>query len=142
MARKTRLSFIRGMIVITATSLLIPGFTQNNGFPDIGSKILTRKAKYPPKTASNKPTKKAIAHGYVLNTARVRKKKRRDVNMTVAEKRKAVSLSDMTQTEVETVAEENERVMKQHCQVEGLSSRKYRPTRAVTAHPKPHNLWQ
>ena len=120
MARKTRLSFIRGMMVDTATSLLMPGFIQNGGFPGIGSAILAMKAKFPPRTANHKPAKKATTHGYVLNMARVRKKKRRDVNMTVAEKKTASSLSNMTHNELENVAEENgglSYVMKQHWKI-------------------------
>ena len=88
MARKTRVSFIRGMIVDAATKGSMPGLIQS-GIPDadsgIGSYILTMRATHPPRTASHKPAKKATIHGYALNTARVRKKKRRDVNMTAAQ---------------------------------------------------------
>ena len=89
MARKTKLSFIRGMIVAAATKRLMAELTQSGvvydaGCTDIaGSKIKMMKAKHPPRTDIHKNAKKPITNGYVLNTARVRKKKRRDVNMTV-----------------------------------------------------------
>ena len=57
------------------------------------------KAKDPPRTATHKTAKNATTHGYVLNTARVRKKKRRDVNETVAEEKVTTNLSSKTHVE-------------------------------------------
>ena len=85
MARKIRVSFIRGMMVTAARIGLMPGLIQNGVFSGTGKKISTMKAKHPPRTASHKPAKKATTHVYVLNTARVRKKKRRDVDTIVAQ---------------------------------------------------------
>ena len=85
MARKTRVSFIRGMIVDAATKGSMPGLIHIGIFHSesgVGSNILTMKATHPPRTASHKPAKKATTHGCTLNTARVRKKKRREVNTT------------------------------------------------------------
>jgi hypothetical protein len=93
MAKKTRVSLIRGMMVAAATKGLMPELIQvigvvfDAGFICTGSKISTMKAKHPPtgRTASHEPAKKATTHGYVLNMARVRKKKRRDVITRVAQ---------------------------------------------------------
>ena len=52
--------------------------------------------KHPPRTDTHKPAKNATTDGYVLNTARVRKKKRRDVNTTLAEEKMITNLSSMT----------------------------------------------
>ena len=106
MARKTRVSFIKGMMIDATIKGLVPlliqiGILFDVGFTDTGRKILTMKAKHPPRTASHKPAKKATTHGYVLNTARVRKKKRRDVNTTVAPEKQATSLSSMTHVELD-----------------------------------------
>ena len=105
MAKKTRVSFIRGMMVATATKGSIPRLIQigefDAGSSCIGSKISTIKATYPPRTASHKPAKKATTHGYALNTARVRKKKRRDVNTTAAQQKVTTSLSSMMHSEFE-----------------------------------------
>ena len=106
MARKTRVSFIRGMMIDAAIKGLVPSLVQigvvfDAGFTDTGRKISTMKGKHPPRTPSHKPAKKTITHGYVLNTARVRKKKRRDVNTIVAEEKKTTSLSSMTHDELD-----------------------------------------
>ena len=89
MARKTKVSFIRGMIVAAVTKGVMPGLIHIGEFvagsTAGGSKIKAMKAKHPPRTASHKPAKKATTNGYVLNIARVRKKKRRDVKTTVAQ---------------------------------------------------------
>ena len=50
-----------------------------------GLKASTTKAKHPPRTASHKPAKIATTRGSPLNTARVRKKKRRDDNTRTAQ---------------------------------------------------------
>ena len=66
MARKARVSFIKGMIVDAATKGFIPGLTQIGVFDTefgIGSKISTMKATHPLRTASHKPEKKATTHG-------------------------------------------------------------------------------
>jgi hypothetical protein len=68
MARKTRVSFTRGMIVATAKKVLMPELRQNGvvdggGGPCIGLKISTMRGKYPTRTASHKPAKKPITHG-------------------------------------------------------------------------------
>jgi hypothetical protein len=75
------------MIIAAAKKELMPESRQTKDAEStgVGSKILTMKAKHPPRTASHKPVKKATTHGYESNTARVRKKKRRDVNTTVAQ---------------------------------------------------------
>ena len=57
------------------------------------------KAKHPPRLATHKLPKNAITHGYVLKTARVRKKKRREVNMIVAEEKVTINLSRMIHVE-------------------------------------------
>ena len=90
MARKTKVSFIREVIIAAATKelmfvLIQIGVALDGEFTGTGSKISTMKAKHPPRTASHKPAKKATTHEYVLNTARVRKKKRRDVNTIAAQ---------------------------------------------------------
>ena len=87
MAKKTRVSFIRGMMVVTAAKRLMPDLIQivDAEFTGTGSKISTMKAKHPPRIASHKPAKKATTHGFLLNMARVRKKKRRDVNARTAQ---------------------------------------------------------
>ena len=69
------------------------------GFTRFGKKITTMKAKDPPRVATHKPAKNATTHGYVLNTARVRKKKRREVNMIVAEEKVITNLSSMIHIE-------------------------------------------
>ena len=84
---KTRVSFIKEMIIAAATKglmleLIQMGVVFSSDLGSIigsGSNISTMKAKHPPRTANHKPAKKAIIHGYVLNTARVRKKNRREV---------------------------------------------------------------
>ena len=90
MARKTIVSFIRGIIVAIAAKGLMPELRQivvvfDTGFTGTGLKASTMKAKHPPRTASHKPAKKAITHGFLIKTARVRKKKRRDVNTRTAQ---------------------------------------------------------
>ena len=105
------------MMIDAAIKGLVPLLIQNGilldaGFTDTGKKISTMKAKHPPRTASHKPAKKATTHGYVLNTARVRKKKRRDVNTTVATEKQTTSLSSMTHMELDDnfIAEEKSEI--------------------------------
>ena len=74
------------------------GFTDNS---DDDKKLSTMKAKHPPRTATHNPPKNAITHGYVLNTARVRKKKRREVNTIVAEEKMTTNLLSMTHIETD-----------------------------------------
>ena len=94
MTKKTRVSFIKGMMVTAATKGLRPELKQiadvtafdAAGSTGIGSKPSTIRAKHPPRTASHKAAKKAVSiHGSLLNTARVRKKKRKDVNTRTAQ---------------------------------------------------------
>ena len=91
MATKTRVSFIRGMMVAankkgwTTELRQFAVASSTVGFIGTGLKTSTMKDKHPPRTASHKPAKKAIIHGSLLNTARVRRKKRRDVNTIAAE---------------------------------------------------------
>ena len=105
MAKKTRVSFIRGMMVATDTKGSIPGLIQigefDAGSTCIGTKISTINATYPPRTANHKPAKNATTLGYALNTARVRKKKRRDVNTTAVQQKVTTSLSSMMHFEFE-----------------------------------------
>ena len=74
--------------------------------PFIGIKILTTKATLIARRNSHKPAKKATTQGYAFNTARVRKKKRRDENMRVALKKVAVSFSSLMHVGVSCIAEE------------------------------------
>ena len=53
---------------------------QNFVGPIFVAVIPTSVVRHPAGTANHKPPKKAIAHGFILNMARTRKKKRRDVN--------------------------------------------------------------
>lgn len=86
MAMKARVSLIRGMIVATATyGLVFLLWAQN--IPHA-----TMNATQEPRTTSHKPAKKATIHGSRLNIARVRKKKRRDVDMIVRPKKMAISV--------------------------------------------------
>ena len=87
MARKTRVSFIRGMMVVAAIRELMSDLRQIFDAESTGTgiKTSTTKAKHTPRTASHKPAKKATTHGFLLNMARVRKKKRRDVNVRTTE---------------------------------------------------------
>ena len=64
------------------------------------SKTSTMKAKHPPRTASHEHAKKVTIHLFLLNTARVRKKKRRDVNTTAAEKKMTTVLPSTLQVRV------------------------------------------
>ena len=100
------------------------------------------RAKDPPRTATHKPAKKAITRGYVLNTARVRKKKRRDVNTTVAEEKVTTNLSSMTHVESDdTIAEEESKVVYYEIALENRSSPvSSRVTTADTIYTKQHNL--
>jgi hypothetical protein len=90
MARKTRVSFIRGMTnAATVKDLTVATMQIIEDVGTIfvigtGSKLSIKTDKHTPRTASHKHAKKATTHGYVLYTARVRKKKRRDVDVTVA----------------------------------------------------------
>ena len=66
MARKVRVSFIKAIIVATATKVFIPGLIQIGVFDvefGIGSKISTIFATHPHRTASHKLAKKATTHG-------------------------------------------------------------------------------
>ena len=85
MARKTRVSFIKGMMVVNAIKGPMPGLRQTAvdfaaEVTVIGLKTSLMRAKHEPRTASHKAAKKAVTHGFLVNTARVRRKKRRDVN--------------------------------------------------------------
>ena len=68
------------------------------------------KAKHPPRTASHKPAKIAVAHAFLLNAARVRKKKRRDVDTRTAQKKTIASLLRMTHVDFEVAAEKKLKV--------------------------------
>jgi hypothetical protein len=97
MARKTRVSFTREMMVAAAIKGLTTGLRQvasefNAGFIRTES---TMKANDPPRTASHEPAKKATTHGFLLNTARARRKKRRELNTTTVQYRIITSLSSL-----------------------------------------------
>lgn len=114
MAMKTRESLIRGIMVAAATKGLIFSLMQNTacafcaGFG--ASKTSTIKAKDPPRTANHKTAKKATTDWFLSNMARVRKKKRRDVNTTAVEKKMTTVLPSMTQTGVGIIAEEKSEI--------------------------------
>ena len=82
MARKTRVSFNMEMMV----NVVIKGLTTLlrqvalEFFEGSIRSPPTMKAKEPPRTASHEQAKKATTHGFLSNTARMRRKKRRDVN--------------------------------------------------------------
>ena len=146
MARKTRVSFIKGMMVTAATKELKPESRQilivlESAFTTIGSKASTMRAKHPPRTASHKPAKNAVTHGFPLNMARVRKKKRRDVNTRTAHKKTTTSLSMKSHVKTEDFAEENQRLVMNLNIFENLSSR-VTVTNTVPdiVNPKQHNL--
>ena len=84
MARKTRVSFIRGIMVAVAIKGLTPELRHVSVEFNVGSTRVeaTMKVKDPPRTASHEHAKKATTHGFLLNAARMRKKKRREVNTT------------------------------------------------------------
>jgi hypothetical protein len=69
MARKTRVSFIRGMIFTAAKKELMPESIQiedsDAGTVGTGLKLSIMRDKHAPRTASHKPAKKATTHGYV-----------------------------------------------------------------------------
>ena len=120
MARKIRVSFIRGVMVVAAIYGAMPVFSQT-AFAFVGSgfsKIKTMKAKHSPRIDSHKTAKKAITRGFVLNTARTRKKKRRDVNARAAQSKVTTIFVRMTHIEYESIAEENHRlIMKQQWKI-------------------------
>ena len=66
------------------------------------------KAKHPPRTASQKPAKKAIIHRLLLNMARVRMKKRRDVDAITEQKRTTTVLPSLMHAKPECIADENQ----------------------------------
>ena len=82
MARKTRVSFIMEMMVDAVrkglTSLLRQVALEFNEVSICTP--LTMKDKELPRIASHEQAKKATTHGFLSNTARMRRKKRRDVN--------------------------------------------------------------
>ena len=100
------------------------------------------KAKHPPRTATHKPAKNATTHGYVLNTARVRKKKRRDVNTTVAEEKMTTNLSSMIQIESDdnNAEEKSEVGYKIALGNLNMSLHESLVTTADAVYPKQHNL--
>ena len=63
-----------------------------------------------PEQPATRLQKNATTHGHVLNTARVRKKKRRDVNTIAAQSKTTTSLLSMTHVELGDIAEENSEV--------------------------------
>jgi hypothetical protein len=146
MARKTRVSFIKGMMVIVVAkgmrseSRQFTGVFDAAGFTGIGLKALTIRAKHPPRTVSHKPAKKAVTHGFLLNTARVRKKKRRDVKTRVAPDKVTPSLLSMTHIEFEGAAEENQRLVSMRKAFKNLNSHSTRTTAEDIVNAKQHNL--
>ena len=87
-------------MVAAATKGLMFSLIQNEWAFGAGlgaSNTSITKAKHPPRTASHKPAKKATIHWFLLNTARVRKKKRRDVNVTAVEKKMTTVLPSVRQ---------------------------------------------
>jgi len=85
MARKTRVSLTRGMIVAAAARGLTPMLAEHPSgvMCVVGEANLIVGAKHPATTASHEPAKIATIHGFCSNTARTRRKKRRDVNVIV-----------------------------------------------------------
>ena len=113
-------------MVAAATKGLMVELIHDAGSTGSGSKISTIKAKHPPRTANHKIAKKATTHGYKIRTARVRKKKRREVNTTVEQKKTTANLLSTIHIELESIAEE-----------------KSEASRNITADivsPKQHNL--
>ena len=114
------------------------------GFTDSGKKISTMKAKHPPRTATHKAAKNAITHGNVLNTARVRKKNRRDVNTIVAEEKMITNLSSMTHIESDDKNAEEKSEVGYEIVLENLNMSLHEsPVTKKTAdavYPKQHNL--
>ena len=95
-------------MVIATTKGLMLELKHNAGSTSSGAKISKIKAKHPPRTANHKPAKKATTHGYKIRTARVRKKKRREVNTTVAQKKTTANLLSMIHIELENTEEKSE----------------------------------
>lgn len=113
MARKVRVSLIRGIMVAAAAKGLMFSLIQNAWVFGVGlgaSKTSTTKAKHPPRTASHKLAKKATIHRFPLNTTRVRKKKRRDVSTTAVEKKMTTVLPSMRQMRGGIIAEEKSEI--------------------------------
>ena len=97
-------------MVTVAAKGLMPESIQSWGvfvtvFTGTGVKTSTMRAIHPPRTASHKNAKKVVTHGFLLNTARVRKRKRRDVNTRTTQKKTTASLLSMTHAELEIGAE-------------------------------------
>ena len=92
MAKKTRVSLIRrAMAAAAIRGLTCPAAQYLVG--GICTALAPQKnIKLPARTASHELVKKAIIHGSLLNIARSRKKKSRDVDVIVAEKKTSKNL--------------------------------------------------
>ena len=114
MAKKTRVSFIREMIIVAIRKGLSSGSRQVS-FEFHALSLFTEetiKANDPPRTASHEQAKKATTHGFLLNTARVRRKKRRDVNTTTAQSRIISRISSLIHVGFDRTEENQKLVMK------------------------------
>jgi hypothetical protein len=89
MAKKTRVSLMRGMMVAVVTKGFTDPSIQYLVDPMFTPVTPTITVKHAATTASHKIAKNATIHGFLSNTARVRKKKRRDVDVTEKKKRMA-----------------------------------------------------
>ena len=87
MAKKTRVSLTRGMMAAVVTKGFTDPWTQYLVDPMFAPVTPTMTVKHAATTASHKIAKNATIHGSLSNTARVRKKKRRDVDVTERKKR-------------------------------------------------------
>ena len=114
MAKKTRVSFIREMIIVAIRKGLSSGSRQVSSEFNPLSLFTeeTIKANDPPRTASHEQAKKATTHGFLLNTARVRRKKRRDVNTTTAQSRIISRISSLIHVGFDRTEENQKLVMK------------------------------
>jgi hypothetical protein len=93
MAKKTKVSLMRGMMAAVVTKGFTDPSIQYLVDPMFTPLTPMMTVKHAPTTASHKIAKNATIHGFLSNTARVRKKKRRDVDVTAKKKRMPTLLS-------------------------------------------------
>ena len=91
MARKTRVSWTKGKTITIFTYNLIGFSMQYFVDPTFVESPPTMTSTHVATTDSHNPPKKATIHGFLSNTARIRKKKRRDVEGTQRQKRMLVN---------------------------------------------------
>ena len=87
MAMNTRVSLIRGKMTDTSAKWLTFPVKQYIVGPICAALTPKLKVTLPATAPSHKPAKKATTHGLSLNTARIRKNKRRDVDKRAAQER-------------------------------------------------------